>query len=270
MVLISPCHADAVWNGELLDLDAYLDRVAFTPDPAADRATTLRALHRAHLAAISFENADVRDGVPIALDVPSLQDKIVARRRGGYCFEQNLLFAAVLDRLGHEVTGLAGRVLLGRSGDLPRTHAMLRVDRRWLVDVGFGGGGLLEPLPLVAGEVVRQGDWSFRLDHADGVWTLRSWQASEWFPLYDFTEDPRTPADYAILNYYMSTNPKSAFVGRLLVQRTDERARHQLADLDLTEARPDGSVVKRSLTTEERAAVLRDVFGLELPVTARG
>ncbi|ROP37594.1 arylamine N-acetyltransferase family protein [Saccharothrix texasensis] len=260
-----------MWNSDLLDLDAYLDRVGFTPDPAADRATTLRGLHRAHLAAISFENADVRDGVPIALDVPSLQDKLVARRRGGYCFEQNLLFAAVLDRLGHEVTGLAGRVLLGRTGDIPRTHAVLRVDRRWLVDVGFGGGGLLEPLPLVADQPTRQGDWTFRLDHADGVWTLRSFQAGAWFPLYDFTEDPRTPADYGILNYYTSTHPASSFVGPLLAQRTDERARHNLKDLELTETRPDGSVVKRILTPEERATVLREEFGLELPdrATAR-
>ncbi len=260
-----------MWNGELLDLDAYLDRVAFTLDPAADRAATLRGLHRAHLAAISFENADVLDGVPIALDVPSLQDKLVARRRGGYCFEQNLLFAAVLDRLGFEVTGLAGRVLLGRTGDIPRTHALLRVDRRWLVDVGFGGGGLLEPLPLTAGAPARQGDWTFRLDHSDGVWTLLSFQAGGWFALYDFTEDPRLPSDYRILNYYMSTNPASSFVRRLLVQRTDERARHDLADLELTETRPDGSVVKRALTPEERTAVLREDFGLELPArpTAR-
>lgn len=257
-----------MWNGELIDLDAYFDRVAFTPDPAADRETTLRDLHRAHVGAICFENADVRDGVPIALDVPSLQDKLVARRRGGYCFEQNLLFAAVLDRLGHQVTGLGARVLLGRSGPLPQTHALLLVDRRWVVDVGFGGGGLLEPVPLVAGPVVRQGDWTFRLDHDGGRWTLLSFQGGEWVPLYDFTEDPRTPADYAIVSYYLSHHPKSSFRGRLLVQRTDERARHAVTDLELTEARPDGHVVKRSMTPDELDAVLREDFGLELP-TAR-
>ncbi|WP_367130819.1 arylamine N-acetyltransferase [Saccharothrix sp. HUAS TT1] len=257
-----------MWNGELLDLDAYLDRVAFTPDPAADRATTLRGLHRAHLAAISFENVDVRAGVPIALDVPSLQGKLVARRRGGYCFEQNLLFAAVLERFGHEVTGLAGRVLLGRSGDIPRTHALLRVDRRWLVDVGFGGGGLLEPLPLVADVPVRQGDWTFRLDHADGVWALRSLQAGRWFTLYDFTEDARSPSDYGVLNYYMSTNPSSSFVRKLLVQRTDEHARYNVTDLELSVTRPDGSVTKRGLTPEERDVVLREDFGLDVTATA--
>ncbi|WP_202971047.1 arylamine N-acetyltransferase family protein [Saccharothrix sp. ALI-22-I] len=255
-----------MWNGELLDLDAYLDRVAFTLDPAADRATTLRGLHRAHLAAICFENADVRDGVPLGLDVPSLQDKLVARRRGGYCFEQNLLFAAVLDRLGHEVTGLGARVLLSRSGpEVPRTHALLLVDRRWVVDVGFGGGGLLEPLPFAVGAFAQQGDWTFRLDHLDGVWTLRSFQGGEWKALYDFTETPNAPADYAIVSHYLCTHPSSPFRGRLLVQRTDERARYNVTDLELTETRPNGEVVKRSLTPDERVAVLREDFGLELP-----
>ncbi|MBB5959980.1 N-hydroxyarylamine O-acetyltransferase [Saccharothrix tamanrassetensis] len=258
-----------MWNGELLDLDAYLDRVGFRLDPQADAATTLRGLHRAHLKAISFENADIGAGVPIALDVPSLQDKLVRRKRGGYCYEQNLLFAAVLERLGHQVTGLAARVLLGREGDIPRTHALLRVDRKWLVDVGFGGGGLLTPLPFTQGAFEQQGDWTFRLDQEDDVWTLKSFQGGEWVSLYDFTEDPRTPADYAILNYYLSTNPASAFVGRLLVQRTDERARYAITDRELTVATPGGGPQKRSLTPDELATTLRDDFGLELP-TATG
>ncbi|MBW4722248.1 arylamine N-acetyltransferase family protein [Saccharothrix obliqua] len=259
-----------MWNGEQLDLDAYLKRIDFRIDPAADAATTLRGLHRAHLAAISFENADIGSGVPIALDVPSLQEKMVRHRRGGYCFEQNLLFAAVLERLGHEVTGLAARVLLGRRGDVPRTHALLRVDRKWLVDVGFGGGGLLTPLPLTRGAFEQQGDWTFRLDLEDGgVWTLRSFQGGDWVALYDFTEDPRTPADYAILSYYLSTHPDSAFVGRLLVQRTDERARYALADDQLTVATPNGETHKRTLSPGELAAALSDDFGLDLP-TATG
>nr|BFE54327.1 arylamine N-acetyltransferase [Saccharothrix mutabilis subsp. capreolus] len=251
-----------VWNGARLDLDAYLARLG-GPEPE------LAALHRAHLRSISFENADVLAGRPIALDVESLQDKMVRRRRGGYCFEHNLLFAAVLERLGHRVTGLAARVLLGRTGDLPRTHALLVVDGQWVADVGFGGGGLLAPIPLEAGVGVAQGDWTFRLDHADGVWTLRSRQGGEWVPLYDFTEDPRSPADYEILNYYLSTHPASAFVGRLLVQRTDEHARHTITDHELTVATPDGPPRKRTLTSEERDLVLRRDFGLELP-TATG
>ncbi|MDU0291125.1 arylamine N-acetyltransferase family protein [Saccharothrix longispora] len=257
-----------MWNGDLIDLDAYFDRLGLTPVPGGDPESLLPLLHRAHLAAICFENADVRDGVPIGLDVPSLQDKLVRRRRGGWCFEQNLLFAAVLERLGHQVTGMAARVLLGRSGDIPRTHALLRVDGRWLADVGFGGGGLLTPLPLVPDVVVRQGDWAFRLDHRDGVWTLHSSQGGGWTTLYDFTEDPRTPADYEVLNHYLATHPKSVFLGRLVVQRTDEHARHSITDRVLTEARPDGSVVKRELTADELTTTLREDFGLELP-TAR-
>ncbi|CCH29042.1 arylamine N-acetyltransferase [Actinosynnema sp. NPDC047251] len=254
-----------MWNGELLDLDAYLTRVGFRPDPDADAITTLRGLHRAHLRSISFENADIVLGVPITLDVPSLQEKMVRHRRGGYCYEQNLLFAAVLERFGFEVTALAARVLLGREGDLPRTHALLRVDRKWLVDVGFGNGGLLTPLPLLQDAFEQQGDWAFRLDLDDALWTLSSYQGGEWLALYDFTEDPRTRADFEILSYYLSTHPSSAFVGRLLVQRTDEHARYAIADHRLTVATPAEGSRKRVLTPEERATVLRDDFGLELP-----
>ncbi|MEV0681564.1 arylamine N-acetyltransferase [Actinosynnema sp. NPDC050436] len=258
-----------MWNGEQLDLDAYLTRVGFRPDPDADAITTLRGLHRAHLRSIPFENADIGLGVPIALDVPALQDKLVRRRRGGYCYEQNLLFAAVLERFGYQVTALAARVLLGRGGDIPRTHALLRVDRKWLADVGFGGGGLLTPLPLLQDAFEQQGDWSFRLDLDGAVWTLSSYQSGDWVPLYDFTEDPRTRADFEILNYYLSTHPSSAFVGRLLVQRTDENARYALTGDQLTVATPADGPRKRVLTPDELATALRDDFGLELP-TATG
>ncbi|MEU5692724.1 arylamine N-acetyltransferase [Actinosynnema sp. NPDC020468] len=256
-----------MWNGDQLDLDAYLSRVGVTPTD--DRTATLRELHRAHLTAIPFENADVLAGTPIALDVPALQDKLVTRRRGGYCYEHALLFAAVLERLGHEVTGLAAKVLLGRTGDIARTHAALWVDRQWLVDVGFGGGGLLEPLPLVEDSFQAQGDWTFRLDRAGEEFTLASYQGDRWVELYAFTRDPRTPADYAVLHHFQSTHPTSPFVGRLVVQRTDDHARHTIVGSELTRATPDGRSEKRSLTADERTAVLRDDFGLTLPTATR-
>jgi len=255
-----------MWNGHLLDLDAYLERVGHRLVPGAERIGTLRALHRAHLAAFPFENADIALGRPVPLDVGSLQDKMVRGRRGGYCYEQNLLFAAVLDRLGHRVTGLAARVLaLRRGGDVPRLHAVLLVDGEWLVDVGFGCGGLLEPLRLAPGRPVAQGDWTFRLDRTD-VWTLRSLQGDGWAPLYDFTEDPRTPADYAVFHHYLSTHPKSVFTGRLVVQRTDDHARYALTDREFTVTTADGTTRRRTLADGELSATLREVFGLEPPV----
>ncbi|MBY8850421.1 CoA transferase [Saccharothrix sp. MB29] len=167
------------------------------------------------------------------------------------------------DRAGHDINYIAVAGALepiGRPGQPPTVPLNLVGD--------FGGGGLLTPLPLVPDVVVRQGDWAFRLDHRDGVWTLHSSQGGGWTTLYDFTEDPRTPADYEVLNHYLATHPKSVFLGRLVVQRTDEHARHSITDRVLTEARPDGSVVKRELTADELTTTLREDFGLELP-TAR-
>src|ERR1700756_4948956 len=92
-----------------MDLKAYSARIGYT-GAFAPTAETLAELHLAHATHIPFENADILLGRPIRLDQESLQAKLVAQRRGGYCFEQNLLFAAALEELGFRVTRLAARV----------------------------------------------------------------------------------------------------------------------------------------------------------------
>jgi len=161
-------------------------------------AATLRALHRAHVDAIPFENLDVLLRRPVRLDVESLQDKLVRRPRGGYCYVHNLLFGALLERLGFRVRRLAGRVWMrpadraessgpGNDAAPPRSPAVLRVeagDTSWLADVGFGGEGLLEPIRFADGATSRQGGWTFRLDHSGGEWVLRSLHPEGWFDRY--------------------------------------------------------------------------------------
>ena len=110
-----------------LDLPAYLRRIGYAGGLAPTR-TTLDALQLAHATSIPFENLDILLGVPIRLDLASVQAKLVAGRRGGYCFEQNALFAAVLEHVGFAVTRLAARVRLGHGIVRPRTHMTLRVD----------------------------------------------------------------------------------------------------------------------------------------------
>ena len=132
------------------DLPAYLARVAFQKAPRPD-AATLRALHQAHIAAIPFENLDIPLGRGIRIDLGSIQAKLVRTRRGGYCFEQNALFAAALEEIGFPVTRLSARVRSGGAMLLPRTHMLLKVEADGIAricDVGFGGWGLLEPIPL--------------------------------------------------------------------------------------------------------------------------
>ncbi|GAA3746089.1 N-hydroxyarylamine O-acetyltransferase [Spinactinospora alkalitolerans] len=255
------------WNGALLDLDAYLARIGHAGS-LAPTPETLRALHRAHVAAIPFENLDIALGRPVAVDLESIQDKLVRRPRGGYCYEQNLLLAAVLERLGYSVTGLAARIRMGSDRLRPTTHALLMAEARdgaWLADVGFGGEGLLEPIALSDGGEARQGDWRFRLDRtAAEEWVLRSLHADGWFDLHAFTLAPWYSVDYAVVNHYTSTHPRSPFVGRIAVQRTGADARHTLTGTELTTAHPDGRSESRNLAAEALPETLRDVFGISL------
>ncbi len=207
---------------EGLDLEAYLLRIGYAGglDPTIE---TLTALHRAHVLAIPFENLDILLGRPIRLDLASLQAKLIQGRRGGYCFEQNALFAAVLEHLGFDVTELAARVTMGEERATPRTHMILAVDiagTRWLADVGFGGDTLLDPISFESAEPVHQGAWAFRL--ADGgdtriLWGLR---ADGWLDLYSFTLEPQLPVDYEVANHYTSTWSRSPFVTKIMGMRS--------------------------------------------------
>lgn len=260
----APSGAGSEWGSEHLDLDAYLARLGYDGG-LAPTANTLRALHRAHIAAVPFENLDIVLGRTIWLDIAALQDKMVRRRRGGYCYEHNLLFAAALERLGYAVTRLVARVRPDRSG--PRTHMLLRVAAggvSWLADVGFGGG-VLEPIPLEHATTARQGGWTYRLDQGDdGVWLLRSLRPDGASSLYSFTEEPHRWVDYELINYYTSTHPDSPFTGRVVAMRIEDQAHHTLAGRELTTMYPDGANERRGVADDELVAVLGDTFGIRL------
>ncbi|HEV3004877.1 MAG TPA: arylamine N-acetyltransferase, partial [Pirellulales bacterium] len=159
-----------------LDLEAYLDRIGFQ-GAVAPTLDALDALHYAHATSIPFENLDIQLGRPIKIDLESIQAKLVLRGRGGYCFEQNTLFAAVLELFGFRVTSLAARVRKGATRVLPRTHMLLEVHvegSSWLADVGFGTGGPLLPIAMSPGRVSRQFAWSFRVVEEPGFLVLQS------------------------------------------------------------------------------------------------
>lgn len=255
------------WEVEALDVDRYLARLD-EHDPLPPDLDTLHRLHRAHLARIPFENLDIFLGLQIPLDLDSLQAKLVDRQRGGYCFEHNLLFAALLDRLGYQVTRLAGRVRMGSTQILPRIHMLLRIEvdnRPWLADVGFGGEGLLEPFPLVEGAIVRQGGWAYRLTRNDrNEWVLATLHPDGWFDLYDFTLDPQHHIDYVMANHYTATYPRSPFIGQIVVQRITPDAYITLQQLELKEMHPDGASRTRQLDTAEVGQQLANTFSITL------
>ncbi|AOP50536.1 arylamine N-acetyltransferase family protein [Streptomyces lydicus] len=258
----------SVWGGEQLDLDAYLARIGYSGD-RRPTAETLRGLHAAHSASIAFENLEIVLGRPVPLDLESLQTKMVRQRRGGYCYEQNLLYAAALDRLGFALTGLCARTRMGERRLRPATHALLAVEldgERWITDVGFGGEALLEPLPLRDGVRARQGSWTFGLVREDetGTWVLRTRHEDGWFDLYAFGTERRYPADYAVFNHYISTHPRSPFTGQTVVQRPLPDRRSTLVGREFTRTRPDWNREVREVAPEELPALLETEFGISL------
>lgn len=253
------------WAIDDLDLEAYLRRIGVT-EPS------LRAVHAAHVTSIPFENVDVLLGGPPRLDLPSIQAKLVRGARGGYCYEHNLLYTAALERLGVSVRRGLARPRVGGGPVRPKTHmmAIAEVDgREWVTDVGWGGGCLLEPMPLEEG-TMRQGAWTYRLTRVEEQWVLQSLTAGKWVDLYGFTGEPQYPSDYEAANYYTATFPGSAFVGRLVVQSTSAEFRRTLVGDELTTAEPGGRTEKRTLTADEVLDVLRGTFGIELTDAERG
>jgi N-hydroxyarylamine O-acetyltransferase len=254
-----------------IDLDAYFGRTGY----AGDRLPTwavLEGLHLAHATHIPFENLDVLLGRPIRLDPEGLQAKLVHGRRGGYCFEQNMLFSLVLEQLGFQVTRLAARVRFGATRLLPRTHMLLRVDVEgtpWLADVGFGGEGLLHPVPLEPGRVVRQYAWTYRVHDESGVWVLQSRRGEDWLDLYAFTPEPQLPVDYEVASYYTATHPDSIFRRMLTAQRPTPEARYILRNRELTVDRGDAVEKFPVADGDELLRVLAECFGLEMPPLTR-
>ena len=255
-----------------LDLEQYSARIEFA---GAFRPTleTLRGLHLAHATHIPFENLDVLLGRPILLDLDSVFAKLVIAQRGGYCFEQNALFASVLDAAGFKTTRLAARVRIGTTQVRPRSHMLLAVEiegAAWIADVGFGAEVFLQPSPLEEGRETEQFGWRYRIVREDALYVLQSHRREGWFDLYSFTLEPQYPVDYQVSNYYTSTFPESLFVTNLVVQRPGQHTRLSLMNRKFTEAKPGGAPQQIDLAGEgEVLEILTRRFGLELPEGTR-
>lgn len=248
----------------MLDLDAYIARVGLAGRP------TIAELHRAHVAAIPFENLDPHRGVGVSLGLDDVQRKLVGERRGGYCFEHNLLHGAALQALGAEVEPILARVRAGAPPGLvrPPTHLVLRVradGEEWLADVGFGTGGLLEPVPFAAGGEHEQSGWRFELVEDEHELVLRRAGASGWEDLYGFVPRAAPPLDVEMSNWFTSTHPQSAFVTGLLVSRqADDGSRTTLSDwgeLCVITHTP-GASESTPVAREEIPRLLAERFGL--------
>ena len=199
-----------------MDLAAYMERIG------AARGAGLAELHRAHVTSIPFENLDSHRGVPVSVELDDIQRKLVAERRGGYCFEHNLLLAGALQASGVAVEPMLARVRLGRPPGTPRpgTHLVHRVhdeDRVWLADVGFGNGTMLEPIPFGPGAEYEQSGWRFRLVQDGSEHVLQAADGAGWTDVYGFVPEPVPFIDIQTSNWFTCTHPSSPFVAGLMV-----------------------------------------------------
>ncbi|MER8007336.1 arylamine N-acetyltransferase [Streptomyces sp. NPDC094149] len=251
-------------------VDAYLRRLGVEhPEPPADATATaaaLRALQLRHLRTVPFENLSVHLGEEIVLEEERLWDKVVGARRGGFCYELNGAFAALLGALGFEVTLLAARVHggEGRLG-IPYDHLALRVrtvdGSEWLADVGFGA---FSHFPLAFGERGEQEDPGgvFRIvERGPDLDVVMNGE-----PQYRLETRPRELGDFVAGAWWHSTSPASHFVRSLVCSRvTEDGGRITLGGRTLKVTGGDGRREERELGTDEEVlAVYRETFGIEL------
>lgn len=251
----------------VIDVAAYLARIELCEAP------TLKAMHRAHATSIPFENLDPWSGRPVSLELDDIERKLVQERQGGYCFEHNLLLAAALEQLGFEVDLLLARSRTGGwPGPIrPRTHPMLRVwagSQPWLADVGFGFGGLLDPLPFGAGGPYEQSGWRFRVVWDGPELVLQAERGQQWADQYGVPPTPVPLVDLQTANWLTSTYPGSPFLHGPIICATADDGRRTLIRGDsehgfiLVEQTPAGRETT-PLASDDLCEILASRFGLD-------
>jgi len=245
-------------------LHTYFDRIGFTGEPRADLAGVTDMM-RLQLFSVPFENLDVQAGKGISLQPEAIVDKLVGRRRGGYCYEVNGLFAMALQALGIPYRFVAARPMIYPVAR-PRTHMALVVrldDADWLIDLGFGANGIRAPLRLdETGVEVRQDFDTYVLGRPnEREYLLRARVNGEWANQYSFDLSHQEWIDFMPANYLNSTHPDSLFVQKLLVMLQHPEGRTILFDGRL-KTRVRGKVTVRKVAPEAVNQVLSEVFGL--------
>lgn len=251
-----------------MDLDTYLVRIGFSGQPGPD-LQTLRELHYLHPQAIPFENLStlLDEGVP--LDLSTLEDKLVRRRRGGYCFEHNALFRGALERIGFVVRPLAARVVWNPAYENPRTHMLLLValdGTDYIADVGFGGATLTAPLVFSTDGDQSTPHETFRIRLVGGEYEVGVLLSDGWRPMYQFDLQAQRAIDYEALNFYVASHPASQFRSHLMAGRATATGRLALGDRQFTRYENGRIVERRNLGSGAAiAGLLAGEFGIAVP-----
>ena len=255
-----------------LDLAAYFDRIGWNggTHPTFE---TLAGLLRAQMSSIPFENLDVLLGRRVRLDLEALQEKIVRARRGGYCFEQVTLFAAVLEQIGFAPIRHSARVVLVNPRTAaPRTHMFLTVplaEGTFVVDPGFGAQAPRVPVSLVDGAEARVDGETHWLVRDGRHWVLRAQTGDKIIDCWASTLEQENLIDFEMGNHYTATHASSPFVNRLMMFTHADDSRVTVMNRDVTVQR-GGQL--RSTQLADRAALralLVEHFGFDLPEVER-
>jgi N-hydroxyarylamine O-acetyltransferase len=255
---------------QLSNLALYLRRLGFDAPPAPT-LETLRQLQLRHTGAFPFENLSTLSGQPVLIDLPSIEQKVLHDGRGGYCYELNNLFLALLQALGFDARGISGRVVMGQPEGAwtARTHRLSLVtldDVRYITDVGFGG--MVPTAPLMLDTLAEQPTphEPYRIEpHEDG-YTLRANVGGEWRAMYIFDLQRQEDIDYAVGNWYVSTHPESSFARQLMVARTGEGWRRTLNNGSFATHRIGSETERRQVTdVDELMGLLRSEFDIRVP-----
>jgi N-hydroxyarylamine O-acetyltransferase len=252
------------------DQNAWLRRIGYEGS-RAPTLDTLQAVVAAHSSAISFENIDVLLGRPPKLDLSSLQNKMIANGRGGYCFEQNILFRAGLRSLGFDVTSLLARVVRGLPIDAPRpaTHMVLTVELpegAFLADVGFGNATPTAPLAFAPDLEQQTPHEKMRFIQIGQELTLQSRLGDKWEHIYRVAALPRVDAEFEICNWFTATHPDSPFRNNLIAARPGSNKTRITMFNDRVNIRHASGEVERRIVSDvsQYCDVLSQTFGLEL------
>lgn len=254
----------------LSNLALYLQRLGFDAPPAPT-LETLRQLQLRHTSVFPFENLSTLSGQPVLIDLPSIEQKVLHDGRGGYCYELNNLFLALLQALGFDARGISGRVIMGQPEGAwtARTHRLSLVTLdgvRYITDVGFGGMVPTAPLLLdTPAEQFTPHEPYLIEPHEDG-YTLRANVGGEWRAMYIFDLQRQEDIDYAVGNWYVSTHPESPFARQLMVARTGEGWRRTLNNGSFALHRIGSETERRQVTdVDELLGLLRSEFDIRVP-----
>lgn len=255
---------------QLTNLALYLQRLGFDTPPAPT-LETLHQLQLRHTSAFPFENLNTLLGEPVLIDLPSIEQKVLHDGRGGYCYELNHLFLALLQALGFDARGITGRVVMGQPEGAwtARTHRLSLVildGVRYITDVGFGGMVPTAPLMLDTEDEQFTPHERYRIEpHVDG-YTLHANVGGEWRAMYIFDLQRQEDIDYTLGNWYVSTHPESPFLKQLMVARTGEGERRTLNNGSFAIHRTGSESERRQVAdVDELIGLLESEFGIRVP-----